>query len=278
MISDVPIDLERWVKREAERRKQLGLPRSANYHVICDAIALFRERTRPGKHVYYVDGHGPFYSTLEALDSLGVPEEDRGKYWYRWDRLPKQLAHKIEVRDTPAVQEDGRDDAHVNPGLQRPADKAELDRKLSHGPNLYYLKDNRGPYSSTHDCLDALGVPLGSRRKYWHRHDRLPSRYRNQIIVVKRHRSFIYDGKTLPDPDPRLTIDEVRRVFEEFFPELGHPSLTVKESRQDGGKTVYVFERTHGSKGCDNDNELPKADAGHRQHWARSSRELAAVR
>ena len=119
-----------------------------------------------------------------------------------------------------------------------------------------------------------LEVPEGSRGKYWHRHDRLPLRYRNQIIVVKRHRSFIYDGKTLPDPDPRLTIDEVRRVFEGFFPELGHPSLTVKES-QDGGKTVYVFERTHGSKGCD-DNELPKSDGGHRQQGGRP-RALAAV-
>ncbi len=94
---------------------------------------------------------------------------------------------------------------------------------------------------------------------------------------MKRHRSFIYDGKTLPDPDPRLTIDEVRRFFEESFPELGHPSLTVRETKV-GRTTVYVFERTHGAKGYDDDNELPKADAGHRQQWARSSRELAAVR
>jgi len=165
MISDVPLELERWAKGEARRRKQLGLPRSAIYHVICDAIALLRRQTRPGKHIYYVDGHGPFYSTLEALDFLGVPEEDRGKYWRRWDRLPKDLANKIEVRDTPAIQEDGRDAAPANLGAQRPTDQAELDRKLFRGRNIYYLSDDRGPYSSTHECLDALGVPAGSRRK-----------------------------------------------------------------------------------------------------------------
>ncbi len=276
MISDVPIDLERWVKREAERRKQLGLPRSANYHVICDAIALFRQQTEPGKHVYYVDGHGPFFSTLEALDFLGVPEGDRGKYWYRRDRLPKELADRIEMRDTPATQEDGRDAASVDVGLQRSADKAKLDRKLFRGRNDYYLRDGRGPYSSTHGCLDALGVPAGSRRKYWHRHDRLPNRYRRQIKVVKRHRSFVYDGIELPDPDPRLTIDEVRRLYEESFPELGHPTLTVKGTKL-GRTTVYVFERTHGSKGCDDDNELPRPDGGHRHQWGRSSRALTAV-
>ena len=258
MISDVPLDLERWVKQEAWRRKQLGLPRNAIYHVICDAIVLLHRRTRPGKHVYYVDGHGPFYSTLEALDFLGVPEEDRGKYWYRRDRLPKELADKIEVRDNPATQQDG------------------LGRNLFRGGNVYCLSDGRGPYSSTHECLDALGVPEGSRRKYWYRHDRLPNRYRNQIIVVKRHRSFVYDGIELPDPDPRLTIDEVRRVYEEFFTELGHATLTVKGTRV-GRTTVYVFERTHGSKGCADDNETPQSVGGYRHQWGRSSWALAAV-
>ena len=94
-------------------------------------------------------------------------------------------------------------------------------------------------------------------------------------ISFGQYRSFVYDGETLPDPDPRLTIDEVRRVFEEFFPELGHASLTVKES-QEGGKTVYVFERTLGSKGCDDDNGLPKLDGGHR-HQRDRPRALAVV-
>ena len=92
--------------------------------------------------------------------------------------------------------------------------------------------------------------------------------------MVKRHRSFVYDGKTLPDPDPRLTIDEVRRFFEESFPELGHPNLTVRETKV-GRKPVYVFEREFGSKGCD-DNELPKSDGGHRHQRGRP-RALAAV-
>lgn len=93
---------------------------------------------------------------------------------------------------------------------------------------------------------------------------------------MKRHRSFVYDGIELPDPDPRLTIDEVRRVFEVGFPELGHATLTVKATTV-GRTTVYTFERRYGSKACDDDSELPQPDGGHRHQWDRSSRALAAV-
>jgi len=93
---------------------------------------------------------------------------------------------------------------------------------------------------------------------------------------VKRNRSFVYDGIELPDPGPRLTIDEVRNVYEESFPGLGHATLTVKRTRV-GRTTVYTFERRYGSKGCADDNELPKPDSGHRHQLGGSNRALAAV-
>lgn len=104
MVSDTPVELERGIKLESERRKSLGLPRAALYHVLCDAMALLlADLKEPRVHVYYVDGRGPFLSTFEALDALGVPEEGRGAYWHRHDRLPQELQQKIEVRDAEPV-------------------------------------------------------------------------------------------------------------------------------------------------------------------------------
>ncbi len=100
MVSDTPLELERGMKEESERRKALGLPRAALYHVLCDAMASFlADLKEPRVHVYYVDGRGPYMTTHEALDALGVPAEGRGQYWFRHDRLPKEYQDKIEVRD-----------------------------------------------------------------------------------------------------------------------------------------------------------------------------------
>ncbi|MDP2952088.1 MAG: hypothetical protein Q8O76_02065 [Chloroflexota bacterium] len=52
------------------------------------------------------------------------------------------------------------------------------------GPTVYFLKDGRGPFYSTLEVLDALKVPKEKRGLYWHRHDRLPKEYADQIIVT----------------------------------------------------------------------------------------------
>lgn len=57
-----------------------------------------------GQWLYYLkdtgddklNGLGPFYNTGDALDELGVSKEGRGKYWHRWDRLPKTHQDRIE--------------------------------------------------------------------------------------------------------------------------------------------------------------------------------------
>ena len=59
-------------------------------------------------------------------------------------------------------------------------------------------------------------------------------------------RIFVYDSRQIPDPDPRLTVDEVRTRLADFFPELTNSD--VQEARQ-GDDTLYTFTRRLGTKG-----------------------------
>lgn len=63
-------------------------------------------------------------------------------------------------------------------------------------------------------------------------------------------REFVYDGRTFPDPDPALSVEEVKTSFAQFFPELANAE--VKEStRGEGGNQVQVFHlvKRVGTKG-----------------------------
>jgi PRTRC genetic system protein C len=59
-------------------------------------------------------------------------------------------------------------------------------------------------------------------------------------------RLFLYDGRTFPDPDPRLTVEDVRRQLNDFFPELANAD--TREERRDED-TLYTFARRIGTKG-----------------------------
>lgn len=96
----LPVDLVQYVRDEAERRAKLGLPNALVWQVVADALWQHKHRHRVSKWVYYLnDGRGPFYSTHEVLDALGVPKLSRGKYWHRWDRLPQEYRALIERRE-----------------------------------------------------------------------------------------------------------------------------------------------------------------------------------
>ena len=60
-------------------------------------------------------------------------------------------------------------------------------------------------------------------------------------------RIFVYDAREFPDPDPRLSVEDVRRQLAEFFPELTNAD-TREETR--GDDTVYTFAKRIGTKGC----------------------------
>ena len=59
-------------------------------------------------------------------------------------------------------------------------------------------------------------------------------------------RLFLYDGRTFPDPDPRLSVEDVRRQLSDFFPELANAD--TREERR-GDDTLYTFTRRIGTKG-----------------------------
>src|SRR5947199_10375320 len=59
-------------------------------------------------------------------------------------------------------------------------------------------------------------------------------------------RLFLYDGRTFPDPDPRLSVEDVRRQLSDFFPELANAD--TREERR-GEDTLYTFARRIGTKG-----------------------------
>ena len=59
-------------------------------------------------------------------------------------------------------------------------------------------------------------------------------------------RIFLYDGREFPDPDPNLSVEEVRQQLSVFFPEL--TNAETREERR-GENTVYTFSKRIGTKG-----------------------------
>jgi PRTRC genetic system protein C len=59
-------------------------------------------------------------------------------------------------------------------------------------------------------------------------------------------RIFIVDGREFPDPDPNLSVDEVRRMMTDFFPELANAE--TREHKR-GDDTLCEFVRRVGEKG-----------------------------
>lgn len=60
-------------------------------------------------------------------------------------------------------------------------------------------------------------------------------------------RTFIYDGREHPDPNPDLSPEDVKKQMADFFPELH--TATITEHKKDGGDIAYEFERRTGTKG-----------------------------
>ena len=65
-------------------------------------------------------------------------------------------------------------------------------------------------------------------------------------------RIFVYDNREFPDPDPELSVDDVRKSLADFYGELSN--ATVKESARANAESgeddnIYEFERKVGTKG-----------------------------
>jgi len=59
-------------------------------------------------------------------------------------------------------------------------------------------------------------------------------------------RKFVVDGREWPDPDPNLSVDQVKQMMTNFFPELDSATTTKHEQ---GGEEIYEFIRRTGTKG-----------------------------
>ncbi len=67
-------------------------------------------------------------------------------------------------------------------------------------------------------------------------------------------RIFIYDNREFPDPDPKITIEEVRQSMVNFFPELANADTsgpTKRKTKTDPAveDDLYEFKRRVGTKG-----------------------------
>ncbi len=59
-------------------------------------------------------------------------------------------------------------------------------------------------------------------------------------------RVFVYDGREFPDPDPNMSVDEVRQSMTSFFPELANAE--TKQSKR-GEDDIVEFQKRVGTKG-----------------------------
>ncbi|MFO0433102.1 MAG: PRTRC system protein C [bacterium] len=67
-----------------------------------------------------------------------------------------------------------------------------------------------------------------------------------QVKPVKR--TFKYAGITLPDPDPKLSEDEVRQMYSATYPELA-TAVVEGPDYQANGTAVYSLRKAAGAKG-----------------------------
>jgi PRTRC genetic system protein C len=67
------------------------------------------------------------------------------------------------------------------------------------------------------------------------------------MTIETMTREFRYDQLRLPDPNPRLSVDEVRTAFSATYPEIATAAVTGPEAV--GNKLVYHFTKAIGTKG-----------------------------
>lgn len=59
-------------------------------------------------------------------------------------------------------------------------------------------------------------------------------------------RIFVYDGREFDDPNPNLSVDEVRQHMASYFPELSNAETKQSKREEDD---IVEFKRRVGTKG-----------------------------
>ena len=65
--------------------------------------------------------------------------------------------------------------------------------------------------------------------------------------IKPMRREFSFSGLKLPDPNPKLSVEDVRGILAMQYPEIATAAITGPEAVGDTMK--YTFERAIGSKG-----------------------------
>jgi len=60
-------------------------------------------------------------------------------------------------------------------------------------------------------------------------------------------REFVFNGSRIPDPDPQMSVDQVRDLLTSSYPEIASATMTGPEDA--GTNLRYSFSRAIGSKG-----------------------------
>ena len=76
------------------------------------------------------------------------------------------------------------------------------------------------------------------------------------VTVHELKRTFQYDKKTLPDPDPKMSPEEVKSYYSARYPELTQAIIEGPEYEND--KATYTFSRSVGTKGAIGGERLAK--------------------
>lgn len=63
-------------------------------------------------------------------------------------------------------------------------------------------------------------------------------------------RVFVYNGAELEDPDTAMSDGDVKKFYEQVYPELTTANLDIKFETRDGVKTKVInFKKAAGTKG-----------------------------
>lgn len=68
------------------------------------------------------------------------------------------------------------------------------------------------------------------------------------VLETIGKRIFKIDGKAVNDPDPRLSVEEVRNFMINTYPELLNANISEGEINPDNGEITYTFEKRIGHK------------------------------
>jgi PRTRC genetic system protein C len=67
------------------------------------------------------------------------------------------------------------------------------------------------------------------------------------VHVEKLERVFLFGSAKLPDPDPAMTVEQVRDMYVSTYPELA--TAAVEGPSPVNGMQQYTFTRAVGAKG-----------------------------